>query len=100
DEQGMRHDLRNEANRLANADAANVQRAVAAASSQVAAVEMAVDTIGWGGLPDDLRTVALARLANPAASLSEVGQLCDPPIGKSAVHRRLKRLSDLAQTPR
>lgn len=96
DEQGLRHELRNEANRLANADAANVNRAVAAASSQVAAVEHAVEVLGWDALPADLRTVALARLANPAASLAEIGQLCDPPIGKSAVHRRIKRLTELA----
>ncbi len=95
DEQGMRHELRNEANRLANADAANLQRAVAAASSQVTAVQRAVARVGWDGLPDDLRGVALARLANPAASLAEVGELCDPPVGKSAVHRRLKRLEQL-----
>ncbi len=97
DEQGMRHDLRNEANRLANADAANLNRAVRAAGAQVSAVERAVELVGWDGLPDDLRTVALARLANPSASLSELGQLCDPPVGKSAVHRRLKRLEDIGR---
>lgn len=95
DEQRLRRQLRGEAQRLANADGANLQRAVDAASGQVAAVERAVDLLGWEGLPDDLREVALTRLANPAASLSELGGLCDPPIGKSAVHRRLARLRRL-----
>jgi len=96
DEQRMRRQLRGQAQRLANADQANVRRAVEAAGDQVAAVERAVDLLGWDGLPEDLRGVALARLANPAASLAEVGGLCDPPVGKSAVHRRLARLRDLA----
>jgi cell division protein WhiA len=90
-----RRRLRNDANRLANADAANLRRTIEAASAQVAAVERVVEELGWSALEDDLRAVALARLANPAASLSELGELVDPPIGKSAVHRRLRRLEAL-----
>lgn len=95
EEQLLRRELRADAQRLANADAANVRRAVEAASEQVRMVEHAVETLGWEALGDDLRDVALARLANPSASLAEVGQLCDPPVGKSAVHRRLTRLREL-----
>lgn len=97
DEHRLRRQLRNEAQRLANADAANVRRAVEAASAQGEAVERAIAEVGWDGLDDDLREVALARLANPAASLSELGELCEPPLGKSAVFRRLKRLEELAE---
>lgn len=96
EEQRLRRQLRNDAQRLANADAANVRRAIDAAASQSRAVEAAIEQVGWDGLDDDLRQVALARLANPAASLAELGELCDPPVGKSAVHRRLKRLEALA----
>lgn len=99
DEQRMRRQVRGQAQRLANADAANVRRAVAAAAGQVAAVQRAVDALGWDGLPDDLREVALVRLANPAASLAELGELCDPPVGKSAVHRRLARVRALVPDP-
>ena len=95
EEQLVRREVRAEAQRLANADAANVRRAVAAASDQVRLVEHAVDVLGWDVLGEDLRDVALARLANPSASLAELGQLCDPPVGKSAVHRRLARLREL-----
>jgi cell division protein WhiA len=91
--------LRNEATRLANADAANLRRSIAAAGDQVDAVERAITRLGWDALGDDLRTVALARLANPTATLAELGQLCDPPVGKSAVHRRLQRLAELAAPP-
>lgn len=97
EEQLVRREVRAEAQRLANADAANVRRAVAAASDQVRLVEHAVDVLGWDVLGQDLRDVALARLANPSASLAELGQLCDPPVGKSAVHRRLARLRDLVE---
>jgi cell division protein WhiA len=90
-----RRRLRNDANRLANADAANLRRTIEAASAQVRAVERVVGDLGWEALDDDLRAVALARLANPAASLAELGELVDPPIGKSAVHRRLRRLEQL-----
>jgi cell division protein WhiA len=96
DERRLRRELRNDANRLANADAANLQRTIEAAAAQVAAVEAAVAEVGWEALEDDLRVVALARLANPEASLTELGELVDPPIGKSAVHRRLRRLAELA----
>ena len=97
EEQLVRREVRAEAQRLANADAANVRRAVAAASDQVRLVEHAVDVLGWDVLGQDLRDVALARLANPSASLAELGQLCDPPVGKSAVHRRLTRLRELVE---
>ena len=97
EEQLLRREVRAEAQRLANADAANVRRAVAAASEQVRLVEHAVGVLGWDVLTEDLRDVALARLANPSASLAELGQLCDPPVGKSAVHRRLARLRALVE---
>ncbi len=97
DERRLRREVRNDATRLANADAANLRRIVEAAAGQVRAVEEAVRRHGWDDLDEDLRAVALARLANPAASLAELGELVDPPVGKSAVHRRLRRLEQLAQ---
>lgn len=97
DERRRRRHLRNEATRLANADAANLRRTIEAAESQLDDIERAVAHVGWGGLDEQLRDLALARMVNPGASLSELGQLCDPPVGKSAVHRRLRRLRDLAE---
>lgn len=96
DERRFRHQLRSEANRLANADAANLTRTIRAASDQVRGVEVALERLGFDALDEHLREVALARLANPAASLQEIGQLLDPPVGKSTVHRRLARLLALA----
>lgn len=96
DERRLRRQLRAEATRLANADRANVRRSIEASYAQVAAVEAALAAVGWDALPDDVRGVALARLANPEASLSELGELLDPPVSKSAVHRRLHRLLQLS----
>lgn len=92
DERRLRRQLRADATRLANADAANLRRSVSAAAAQVAAVERLVAAHGWEGLDDDVRAVALARLTSPEASLTELGQLTDPPLSRSAVHRRLARL--------
>lgn len=97
EERLLRRELRNDATRLANADAANLQRAIEAASGQVREIAWAADVLGWDGMDDEVRQVALARLANPSASLAELGELVDPPVGKSTVHRRLKRLTAAAQ---
>lgn len=97
EERLLRREVRSDATRLANADAANLQRAVEAASAQVREISWAADVLGWDGIEDEIRQVALARLANPSASLAEVGELVDPPVGKSTVHRRLKRLVGAAQ---
>lgn len=99
EEQRLRREVRSDAVRLANADAANLDRVVAAAQEQARLVRRAVDRAGWDGLDDELREIALVRLANPDATLSELGELCDPPVGKSTVHRRLSRLARLGERP-
>jgi len=91
----IRREVRREAVRLANADQANLRRSVAAAMSQVAAVEQAVAQVGWAGLPADLAEVATLRLAHPDASLTELGALLDPPRSKGGVLARLRRIEAL-----
>jgi DNA-binding protein WhiA len=91
----LRRELRGEANRAANAVRANVSRAVTASSRHVADIERALATADWDELPAEVTATALARLANPEASLAEVGALLDPPVGKATVHRRLRRLTAL-----
>jgi cell division protein WhiA len=96
DDRRLRRQLRSDATRLANADTANLRRTIEAAAAQVGDVEQAVARHGWEGLDEELRAVALVRLANPAATLTELGQLLDPPLAKSAVYRRIRRLRELA----
>lgn len=96
EEQRLRRRVRAEATRLANADAANVRRTIEAATEQARQIRAAIAAVGWEGLDEDLRQVAAARLTDPSASLAEIGRRCDPPVGKSAVHRRLRRLAEMA----
>jgi DNA-binding protein WhiA len=93
----IRREVRGEAVRLANADHANLRRSVAAAMAQVAMVEAVVTKLGWEGLPADVADVAALRLANPEASLAELGALLDPPRSKGAVLARLRRLGGLGE---
>ncbi len=91
-----RRELRNTVVRLTNADEANVARAVRAAGQQVDDLVALRDAAGWERVPEHLREVALVRLANPTLTMGELGQLCDPPVGKSTVHRRMASLHQLA----
>jgi DNA-binding protein WhiA len=93
----IRREVRGEAVRLANADQANLRRSVAAAMAQVAMVEAAVAELGWEGLPAEVAEVAALRLANPEATLAELGALLDPPRSKGAVLARLRRLEELRE---
>src|SRR5215203_1402727 len=91
----IRREVRREAVRLANADQANLRRSVAAAMAQVTAVERAVARLGWDNLPADLAELATLRLANPDATLAELGAMLDPPRSKGAVLGRLRRIEAL-----
>jgi DNA-binding protein WhiA len=91
----IRREVRREAVRLANADHANLRRSVAAAMAQVTAVERAVARLGWDNLPADLAEVATLRLANPDATLAELGAMLDPPRSKGGVLGRLRRIEAL-----
>jgi DNA-binding protein WhiA len=93
----IRREVRGEAVRLANADQANLRRSVAAAMAQVAMVEAAVARLGWDALPADVADVAALRLANPEATLAELGASLRPPRSKGAVLARLQRLRELTE---
>lgn len=84
------------ANRLANADTANLARAARSAQAQLRAIRRLQRAGALELLPPDLREVAELRLRHPSLSLRELGERCDPPAAKTAVHRRLKRLERLA----
>ena len=97
DGERLRRELRGDANRMANADRANLERSVVASVRQIEAAERLLASPDWDELAPELREAALARLANPEASLAELGGLLDPPVGKSAVYRRLARVVALAE---
>lgn len=92
--------MRGSVNRQTNCDDSNTDKTVRAAEKQLADIEYLRLHGGLDGLPRPLREIAEARLNNPDANLTELGQLLDPPIGKSGVNNRLRRLSALAEEKR
>jgi len=84
------------ANRLANADHANLVRASRASHAQVQAVRRLADAGSLATLPAPLREIAELRVRYPFLSLRELAQRCEPPATKAAAHRRLQRLVRLA----
>ncbi|WP_165492293.1 DNA-binding protein WhiA [Egibacter rhizosphaerae] len=94
DEGRLRRELRADANRAANAERANLGRAVSASSRQTEAIAQLLADGALDDLSQELRDVALARLANPGVSLAELARLVG--VGRATVHRRLARLEQVA----
>lgn len=90
-------DVRNSINRRVNCEAANITRTVNAATRQIEDIEYIRDYGGLRMLPDNLREMAEVRLEYPDASLKELGEYLDPPVGKSGVNHRLRKLSEFAE---
>ena len=93
-------ELRNNVNRVVNCDNANLGKTIDASSRQVEAIEYIRDRVGLENLPPPLREMALVRLEQQEASLNELGELLDPPVGKSGVNHRLRRLMAFAEALR
>lgn len=89
--------MRNMVNRKVNCEAANITKTVNAATRQVEDIRLIREKMGLEGLPGPLRQMAYVRLENPQASLGELGKLLDPPVGKSGVNHRLRKLGELAK---
>lgn len=89
-------ETKNRIHRLVNTEAANMDRAAAAAASQRAIIEFLQNALGLAELSPPLREIAELRLAHPDESLAELGARCRPPISKPTVGSRLTALSRLA----
>ncbi|MBE5870203.1 MAG: DNA-binding protein WhiA [Lachnospiraceae bacterium] len=89
-------EMRNSINRRVNCETANIAKTVSAATKQTEDIIYIRDHYGFGNLPANLAQMAQIRLANPDATLKELGELADPPIGKSGVNHRLRKLGELA----
>jgi hypothetical protein len=85
------------ANRLANADHANLVRTSRAAQEQLRAVHELEERGALAGLPDELQEIAALRVKHPALSFRELAARCEPRVTKAAVQRRLARLVQLAE---
>lgn len=91
-------EMRNSVNRKVNCETANISKTVNAAVKQIEDITRIRDEIGFENLPDHLREMALLRLEHPDAPLKELGNYLDPPVGKSGVNHRLRRLSEIADS--
>ncbi len=89
-------DMRNRVNRVRNCDMANLNKTSAASVSQLQDIRLIESNMGLENLPDTLREIAEARLENPEFSLNDLGEILDPPIGRSGVNHRLKRIKQIA----
>ena len=90
-------EMRNSINRQVNCETANIRKTVSAASRQTADIRYIYDTIGFGNLSENLSQIARLRLEHPDVSLKELGQMLEPPIGKSGVNHRLRKLCEIAE---
>jgi DNA-binding protein WhiA len=83
--------------RRVNCETSNINKAVTAGMRQVKAIR-ALDEAGeLDVLSDGLYDIAMARLTHPEATLEELGQLVTPPVTKSGVNHRLRKLCELAE---
>ncbi len=93
-------EMRNNVNRIVNCETANLEKTVDASFRQIQNIELIQKTIGLKKLPKNLRDVAITRLEYKEASLKELGEMLDPPVGKSGVNHRLRKLQRIADNIR
>ncbi|ABX40719.1 DNA-binding protein WhiA [Lachnoclostridium phytofermentans] len=89
-------EMRNSINRQVNCEAANINKTVTAAAKQIDDILFIRDTIGFDNLTEGLEEIAELRISYPESSLKELGAMLNPPIGKSGVNHRLKKLCSIA----
>ena len=90
-------EMRNAVNRKVNCETANINKTVSAAVKQVEDIRYIQQTIGLDKLSDGLKEMAILRLEHPDATLKELGELSDPPVGKSGVNHRLRKIGEIAE---
>ena len=89
-------EMRNSVNRQVNCETANIRKTVNAAVKQLEDITYIREMMGLDSLPDNLKEMALLRLEYPEAPLKELGMYLDPPVGKSGVNHRLRKISEIA----
>ena len=83
--------------RSVNSESANFDKTIVAAVRQIQAINIIDEKLGIDELPEDLREIAKLRLENSAISLGELGKRLNPPLGKSGVNHRLKKIEEIAK---
>ena len=93
-------DMRNQVNRIVNCETANLGKTVNASIRHVDNIKYIAESRGLESLPESLTEIAVLRLENPDASLSELGQMLNPTLSKSGVNHRLKKIDSIADSIR
>ena len=89
-------EMRNSVNRKVNCETANINKTVLAAQKQIDEINAVIGSQAYKGLPDSLKEIAELRIEYPEASYAELGELCNPKVGKSGINHRLRKLSEIA----
>ena len=93
----IERELRGAVNRQMNCDTANINKAISAGAKQIRDIQLISDTIGLDELEEGLRNICIARLNNPDASLTELGEMMLPKVGKSGANHRMRKISQMAE---
>ena len=93
----VERDTRNNINRLVNCETANLNKTINASVAQIQAIRYLKEHKQFEELPENLKEIAELRLKNPDASLVELGQMLQNPIGKSGVNHRIKKICEIAE---
>ena len=90
------HEIAGETNRRVNCETANLLKSVNAANAQIEDIRLIEKESGLKSLSPALYEVAVVRLEHPDATLQELGGFLDPPVGKSGVNHRLRKIQEIA----
>jgi hypothetical protein len=90
-------EMRNNVNRIVNCETANINKTVSASVKQLEDIHYIEESVGLEQLPGPLEEIASIRIQYPSASLKELGTYLDPPVGKSGVNHRLRKISAIAE---
>lgn len=96
----IQKDMRNKVNRLVNCETANLNKTIDAAFRQKENIKLIAETLGLDKLPPGLKQVAEIRLEHPDISLKELGEMTDPPLGKSGINHRMRKIEKIAENIR
>lgn len=90
-------EMRSSVNRQVNCETANINKSINAAMKQIEDIEYIRDNTGLDSLDDSLKNIAVMRLKNPDASLADIGEMMEPPVGKSGVNHRMRKIAQIAK---
>lgn len=96
EETRIKKEMVGSARRMSNCDSANMDRSIEASMKHIEAIKKIQSTKGLASLPDNLREAAELRIEHPDISIAALGELCNPPLKKSGINKRLMKIEEIA----